>query len=70
MREFFRRLFSDSATVRKYLVALVGAISIAIAQGLLPISWSGWVTVVIGFLTSIGVYGVPNKEDNTTGDTQ
>lgn len=63
MREFFTRLFSDPATVRKYLAALFGFIGVAIAQGLLPESWSAWVTVIVSFLSTLGVYGVPNKAD-------
>ena len=64
MREFVTRLFSDPATVRKFVVAFVGAVAIAISEGLLPNTWSGWVTVISGFLTSLGVYGIPNKDDS------
>lgn len=66
MKEFLTRVFSDPTTVRKFVVAFFGAISVAIAQGLLPENWSSWVTVVVAFLTSVGVYGVPNKEDSPT----
>lgn len=66
MREFVTRLLSDPATVRKFVIAFVGALSVALAEGLVPESWGSWLTVVIAFLTSIGVYGVPNADDKET----
>lgn len=66
MREFLTRIFSDPKTVRKFVTAFFGALAVAAAQGLLPNNVATWLTVVIPFLTAIGVYGVPNKEDPPT----
>lgn len=67
MKEFFVRLLSDPATIKKFVVAFVGALGVALSEGLLPDTWGSWITVLVAFLTSIGVYGVPNKEDSPTG---
>lgn len=63
MRELIKRLVSNPATVRKFLVALLGAVTIAIGNGLLPPEASDWVEVVTPFLTAYGVYRVYNRED-------
>lgn len=63
MSEFWNRLRNEPQTAKKFLVALVGAISTAISEGLLPDSWSSYVTVTVVFLTALGVYQVPNKEE-------
>lgn len=63
MREFFQRVLGDPATVRKFVVALVGAVGVAISQGLLPEAVTSWFTVVVAFLTALGVYAVPNAKD-------
>ena len=44
----------------KLIVALVGAIGVAVSQGLLPDEVNSWLTVVVAFLTAAGVYAVPN----------
>lgn len=66
MREFITRLTSDPSTVRKFVIAFVGALTVALAEGLVPESWGSWLTVVVSFLTAIGVYGVPNASDKPT----
>lgn len=63
MREFFQRVLGDPATVRKFVVAFVGAVGVAISQGLLPEAVTSWFTVVVAFLTALGVYAVPNAKD-------
>lgn len=63
MREMLNRLRDDPQSANKFLVALVGAISTAISEGLLPDAWSSYVTVAVVFLTALGVYQVPNKEE-------
>jgi len=52
----------DIATVRKFVVALVGAVGIAVAHGLLPQAAATWVDVLGPFLVAIGVYGVENED--------
>ena len=50
------------AAYRKLIVALVGAVGVAVSQGLLPDEVGAWLTVVVAFLTAYGVYQVPNEE--------
>lgn len=46
----------------KAIVAfLVAVVAGAIAQGLINGAAAAWATVIIGALTTIGVYGVANK---------
>jgi hypothetical protein len=63
MKEFVARLLSDPKTVRKFVVAFVGAVAVAVSLGVLDKSWSNWLAIVISFLTSLGVYAAPNSED-------
>jgi hypothetical protein len=44
----------------KTIVAVLGAVSAAVAQGLLPDDVAPWVAIVISFLTALGVFQVPN----------
>lgn len=46
---------------RKFIVALIGAIGVAVSDGLLPSSWGAYVTMAIAALTALGVYQVPNQ---------
>ena len=65
MKEMINRLVHDPATVRKFIVALLGAIVVAVSLGLLPAAVGDWVAVVTAFLTSLGVYGIHNaRRDN------
>lgn len=48
------------AGARKFIVAATGAASAAISQGLIDGTAAKWALIAIGFLTSIGVYVVPN----------
>lgn len=45
--------------VQKFIAALVGAIGIAISEGLIPDSVNSYVTVGVAFLAALGVYVVP-----------
>lgn len=63
MREMFTRLWNDPKAASKFIAALIGAVVVAVSVGLLPASVSGWVAVVSAFLTALGVYAVPNKEE-------
>lgn len=45
--------------VQKFIAALIGAIGIAISEGLIPDSVSSYVTVAVAFLAALGVYVVP-----------
>ena len=67
MREMIRRLVHDPATVRKFITALVGAAIVAVSQGLLPAAVGDWLTVLVTFLTALGVYVIPNKGDSNGG---
>ena len=44
----------------KFIVAVLGAASTAVAQGLVPDTVGQWLPVVIGFATALGVYAMPN----------
>lgn len=46
---------------RKLIVALVGALSQALALGLLPAPGDHWAAVVIALATAAGVYATPNQ---------
>lgn len=50
------------AWVRKFLVALAGAIGQCLALGLLDGSAEHWAQIILGFLTALGVLAVPNAE--------
>lgn len=45
---------------RKLIAALVGAVGVAMTQGLIAGTAAKWTTVAIGFLTAVGVYIAPN----------
>jgi hypothetical protein len=47
--------------VRKFLVALAGAASLAVTQGLISGTAAQWVAIAIGLVTAAGVYLVPNR---------
>lgn len=61
MRNLIMTLWNDPATARKFIVALLGAVLVAVSQGLLPALVGDWTTVVVSFLTALGVYGIRNK---------
>jgi hypothetical protein len=50
------------ATVRKALVALVGVLTTVLTGNLLPEQAAGWVSSVVGVLTVVLTYWVPNAE--------
>jgi hypothetical protein len=45
---------------QKFVVSAVGAIGVAVSLGLLPDSVGQWLAVAVAFLTSYGVYRIPN----------
>jgi hypothetical protein len=49
-----------SAEYRKFQAVVLGVLLSAATMGLLPAAVSMWVLLVIGVLTSVGVYQVPN----------
>ena len=44
----------------KFAIAVLGAASTAVAQGLVPDTVGQWLPVAIAFATALGVYAVPN----------
>lgn len=46
----------------KFIVAVIGAVGVAISEGLLPGSATAIVNVIVAFLTAIGVYVAPNAD--------
>lgn len=48
------------AMVRKFVVAVLGAIAIALTQGLIEGTAAKWAAAVIAVATAAGVYVVPN----------
>lgn len=48
------------ARIRKFVVALVGALANAAALGLLPDPWGEVVAGVVTILAAVGVYTIPN----------
>lgn len=61
MKEMYNRLMQNPDTARKFVVALLGAVLVAVSQGLLPAAVGDWTTVVVSFLTALGVYAVKNE---------
>jgi hypothetical protein len=49
------------AQVRKSVAALGGAVLSAISLGLISDPWDKWISVLIGLLTTLGVYVLPNE---------
>jgi len=66
MRNLIIMLWTQPAACRKFIVALIGAVGVAVSQGLLPAAIGGWLPVVIAFVTALGVYGIYN--DKTPSD--
>ena len=48
------------AKYRKLIAALVGAVAVAISEGVIKGSAETACTIAIAFLTALGVYTVPN----------
>lgn len=52
--------------IRKFIVGLVGAITLLVVQALeefaefIPADVAGWLTVAVGFATAVGVYLTKN----------
>lgn len=46
---------------RKFQTVVIGVVFAAATQGLLPPDISTWALLIVGVLTSAGVYAVPNK---------
>lgn len=61
MKELLRRLWNEPATVRKFIVALLSAVGVALSVGLLPVALAPWVAVAVAFAGSLGVYGLRNS---------
>jgi len=55
-------VWTNPAACRKFIAALIGALAIAVAQGLVPLAIGGWLPVIIAFTTALGVYGVYNQK--------
>lgn len=51
-----------AAEIRKFIVAILGAASIAVTQGLIEGTTAKWVAVIIGLATAAGVFIVPNDK--------
>lgn len=69
MREFLEYLIHYRGAIRKFFVALGAAIVVLLsvwADG--SISGFEWLEVIAAFLGALGVYGVPNKNVETTID--
>lgn len=60
MKTMIETLWEDPAAARKFLVAFIGAVVTAVTVGLVPAAVGDWMTVVVVFLTALGVYVVPN----------
>lgn len=61
MKEFWNRMTSNPESARKFIAAIIGALTTALAVGVLPQEYAGWLTIAIAFLTALGVYAVPNE---------
>lgn len=61
VKELLRRLWNEPATTRKFIVALLSAVGVALSVGLLPLSLAPWVAVAVAFAGSLGVYGLRNS---------
>lgn len=58
------------AYFRKFIVALIGAATIAVTQGLINGSAAKWTAIIVGFATAVGVRQVPNaKQPEPATDT-
>lgn len=71
MRELWNRMTSSPETARKFVAALIGALTTAVAVGVLPNEYNAYVAIAISFATALGVYAVPNEglaEDEDTED--
>lgn len=44
----------------KFIVAIIGA-AVAAGAGLIPVEWNGYLQLIAGVLTAVGVYAWPNK---------
>lgn len=62
MSELIKTLRSNPGAMRKALTAVVGALLIAVSQGLLPSAVGDWTAVVVSALTAAGVYVLPNTK--------
>jgi hypothetical protein len=49
-----------AAEIAKFITAAVGAIAIAVTQGIITGTAAKWVAVIIGVASALGVYVVPN----------
>lgn len=50
------------AKYRKLITAVVGAVGLAITEGVVPGVASRYVAIGVAFLTALGVYTVPNGQ--------
>ena len=62
MKTMVLLLWNDPKAARKFIVALVGALLIAVNLGLFPAALGGWMPVLIAFTTSLGVYRAVNEK--------
>lgn len=61
MKEFWNRMIRNPESARKFIAAIIGALTTALTVGLYPQEYAGWLTVAIAFFTALGVYVVPNE---------
>jgi hypothetical protein len=52
---------TDMSHVRKFVVALLTAVGVALTAGLLPEDLAEWVPVLVAFCGAYGVWAVPNE---------
>lgn len=50
------------AQARKFIVALLGALAVLVAQGTVTGDAATWVTFAVSLATAAGVYVVPNEQ--------
>lgn len=56
-RPTWTRVLTDA---RKFGAALVGAVAIAVAQGVVPEKYAPWAAVILALGTAVGVYKAEN----------
>lgn len=63
MKTMLTRLWNDPASVRKFILALVAAVIMAVSLGVLPASVGNVVVIVTAFLNALGVYAIRNDHE-------
>lgn len=68
MKQMLSLLWNDPKAVRKFIVALLAAVGVAVSVGLLPASIAGWAAVGSAFVGALGVYGLHNGPVKKVGN--